>query len=324
MDLRQKVTADSLTSFAVFAKYLNFTRAAEELRVSQPALHTKVRKLAEMLGRPLYRRTGRRLILTREGELVARYAREWEERMTSLVAEVHGTAPARPLVLAAGEGAYLYLLGDVIGAALTGPAPRLRLINGDRSTTLSAVRTGRADLGVGVFEVLPDDLHTTLLASYPQVLVMPAGHRLSKAPRLTVADLAGAALVVPPPARPHRVVLERALLAARVPWTVAVEAEGWPLTLHFVALGVGLAVVNGCVWPTPGLVTREITDLPAVPYQAIQLPGASGHPWTRDLLTDIRTHLRPANRPLSAAPTDTSVGERQRSGETEVGRVRDS
>ncbi|TMQ90362.1 LysR family transcriptional regulator [Actinomadura soli] len=51
MDLG-RLSTDALASFAVFADHLNFTRAAEELHISQPALHVKVRKLADTLGRP--------------------------------------------------------------------------------------------------------------------------------------------------------------------------------------------------------------------------------------------------------------------------------
>ncbi|URN00095.1 LysR family transcriptional regulator [Actinomadura madurae] len=51
MDLA-RLSTDALASFAVFADHLNFTRAAEELHISQPALHVKVRKLTETLGRP--------------------------------------------------------------------------------------------------------------------------------------------------------------------------------------------------------------------------------------------------------------------------------
>ena len=276
---------DALASFAVFADHLNFTRAAEELHISQPALHVKVRKLAETIGRPLYARHGRRLVLTPAGEQVARFARDLDARTTAFLADVRGTAPARVPVLAAGEGAYLYLLGDVVH-------PGLRLLNGDRARTLAAVRTGRADLGVAVLDVLPSDVRTVLLASYPQVLVMPDDHPLAAKPALTLADLAGAALIVPPPTGPHRVTLERALRAAEVPWTLAVEAEGWPLMLHFAALRIGLAVVNGCVAPPAGLVGREIIDLPAVPYYALHLPSRADDPTVTGLLSAIRAALR--------------------------------
>jgi DNA-binding transcriptional LysR family regulator len=290
MDLRM-VSTDALASFAVFADHLNFTRAAEELRISQPALHVKIRKLADSLGRPLYLRQGRRLRLTAEGEAVARFARELDTRVSAFLAEVRGTAPARPLVLAAGEGAYLYLLGDVVRDTLAAPGPGLRLINGDHARTLAAVRTGRADLGVAVLDVRPADLAVVRLASFPQFLVMPADHPLAASARLTLADLAAARLIVPPPHRPLRISLERALRAAEVEWSVAVEAEGWPLMLHFVALGVGTAVVNGCVRLPPGLVGREITDLPRVPYQAVHLPGRDADPRVAGLLTAIRTRL---------------------------------
>ncbi|TYB43489.1 LysR family transcriptional regulator [Actinomadura chibensis] len=284
MDL-SRLSTDALASFAVFADHLNFTRAAGELHISQPALHVKVRKLTEAVGRPLYTRHGRRLALTPAGEQVARFARDLDARVTAFLADVHGAASTRAPVLAAGEGAFLYLLGDVV-------RPGVRLINGDRVRTLTAVRTGRADVGVAVLDVLPTDVRAVPLASYPQVLVMPDDHPLAAKPSLTCADLAGAALIVPPPTGPHRVALERALRAAAVPWTVAVEAAGWPLMLHFVALRVGLAVVNGCVSPPPGLVAREIVDLPAVPYHALHLPNRADDPLVTGLLSAIRAAVR--------------------------------
>jgi DNA-binding transcriptional LysR family regulator len=49
---------DTLRAFAVFAEHRNFTAAAAVLRISQPALHVKVGKLAQVLGVALYRREG--------------------------------------------------------------------------------------------------------------------------------------------------------------------------------------------------------------------------------------------------------------------------
>ena len=71
---------ESLAAFVVFAEQLNFTRAATLLHVSQPALHTRIRKLGEQLGVPLYRRVGRQLALTDAGREVVRFARELEGR----------------------------------------------------------------------------------------------------------------------------------------------------------------------------------------------------------------------------------------------------
>jgi DNA-binding transcriptional LysR family regulator len=276
---------EALASFAVFAEHLNFTRAAAHLRISQPSLHVKVRKLAEGLGRPLYRRDGRQLALTPDGLAVARFAREQEERRAAFLAELRGGRPDRPVILAAGEGAYLYLLGGVVQAARA--EGRLRLVNADRARMLTAVRAGRAHLGVGVLDVPPDELEIVHLASYPQVLVMPRGHALARRRSVALRQLEGAELIVAPPGRPHRVALETALRAEGVRWSIGVEAEGWPLMLHFVGLGTGLAVVNGCVDLPPHLTGRPIRDLPTVPYHAVHRPGAREDPRVASLLDRI-------------------------------------
>jgi hypothetical protein len=151
-----------------------------------------------------------------------------------------------------------------------------------------AVRTGRAHLGVSTLDVLPDDLISLPIATYPQVLLVPEQHRLARKRAVRLADLTGSELVVPPPARPHRVALERALTAAGVDWTAAVEAEGWPLTVHFAALGVGLAGVYGCVQPTAGLVARRITDLPPITFHAVHRTGALDAPASPTSSTRIR------------------------------------
>jgi DNA-binding transcriptional LysR family regulator len=282
------VSADALASFAVFADHLNFTHAAAELHISQPALHVKIRKLAQALGRPLYHRDGRRLVLTADGEAVARFARAHDERLAHFLADFAGAATRRPVVLAAGQGAYLYLLGDTIRAVLAEEQTRLRLITCNHRQMLAAVRTGQAHLGVGVLDALPGDLTAVELASFPQVVLVPAGHRLARRRSVTLPDLAGASLVVPPQHRPHRTLLEQTLGAAGVPWTVAVEAEGWPLITHFVTLGVGLAIVNGCVPAPPGLIARPVTGLPPVTYHLVHQPAAGADPRVAVLLERLR------------------------------------
>lgn len=277
------IQTDALTAFATFAEHLNFTHAAAVLHISQPALHVKVNKLATAVGRPLYERQGRTLTLTPEGEAVAHFARDMDTRMSTFLEEVRGLADVRPLTLAAGEGAYLYLLGEVVRTFRP-----LKLVNCNSSRMLTAIRGGRADLGIGVLEVVPEDVTTTLLASYAQTLVLPTDHPLAGRADLTLADLSGLALILPPATRPHRRTVERALRSAEVPWTLAIEAEGWPLTLHFVSLGVGLSIVNGCVKPPPGFTKREITDLPRVPYYAAHHPSRADDARLAALLSAIR------------------------------------
>lgn len=269
------LSSEQLTSFICFAEHLNFTHAAQALHLSQPALHVQIGRLQETIGAPLYRRNGRRLELTAAGEDVLAFARDTRERTGQLLAELSTGAGGRRVTLAAGEGAYLYLLGPAIRHFTRGRHAPLTLLVRDKAGTVAAVRTGEAHLGVAVADAPLDGLLGEPLAAVPQVLVMPARHPLARKRKLGLKDLAGQSLIVPPDGHLHRTVIAQALRSAGVEWTVAVEATGWELMLHFAALGVGLAIVNGCCRLPRGLCSRPLAELPRIHYHLFSRPGAA-------------------------------------------------
>lgn len=266
-----ELVAEDLQAFAVFARHRNFTHAADELHVSQPALHTRIRKLEGRLGARLYLKHGRQLLLTGEGERLAAFANDTRDRAADFLRGL-GAAPPRPLVLIAGSGSYLYLLGDALRRYLS-RGRELSLRTADASATLAAVRDGSADVGVTALGVPPDDLDSTLLTQVPQVLIVPTSHRLADRRTVRLKDLQDEALVVPPKDRAHRQQLERSMLDQGIRWSVAVEAEGWELLVHFVRLGIGPAVVNGSVRTTSAVRKIPVKDLPPVRYYVVSRPG---------------------------------------------------
>lgn len=264
---------DRLRAFVIFAEHLNFTHAARALNISQPALHAQIRKLSDELDVVLYHRAGRALSLTPDGVRVACFGRELLARVHEFTDELHDIEHDRPVVLIAGEGAYLYLLGQAIEAFVERQTVRLRLFTGDRADSLKALRYGVADLAVAVFDVPPDDIHAERLASVPLVLVVPDDDKLAGATDVSVRDMHGYNLVMPPPERRHRQALDAALSMAGVTCNVTVEASGWPLILHFVSLGLGAAVVNGCCRLPAGFSAVPIRDLAAQRYYLLRRNG---------------------------------------------------
>ncbi len=259
---------DWLFSLAVFADHLNFTRAAQELHITQPALHAQIRKLADDVGVPLYRRKGRGLVLTPEGRRLAAFGREVRSRGADVLAEVRGEAAAGPVVLASGQGAFLYLLGDAIRRFPKGRWP-LRLLAMSGPEAVEAVRDARADVGVAVLETPPADLVTQRLLKVGQQVVVPCSHRLSGRAEVAPEDLGGEALIVAPSGSPHRTMLGQALATANAPWTIAVEATGWELMLRFARYGMGITVVNDFCPVPDGFVGIPLAWVPAVSYYRI-------------------------------------------------------
>ena len=269
--------ADWLEAFLAFSSSMNFTRAAEQLNISQPALHVKIGKLAGWLDQPLYRRVGRNLVLTSAGERLAVFAREQTARSDAFVEQLKTGASHQPVELCAGAGAYLYLLGPALSAFLECAEHPLHLVTGNRERTVELVLTGQAHVGVTSLDAMVDGLDAETLTEVEQVLVVPDGHRLAGRAQVRLKDLEDEALIVAPQGRPHRTMLNQLLMAAGVSWRVAVEAEGWELMLHFARLGVGLAVVNGCCHIPEGLTARPLRELPVIGYHVVHRPGGLDH-----------------------------------------------
>lgn len=266
MNLLRDVSLDALTAFAEFAEDGNFSRAAIRLHLSQPALHTKIAKLGRAVGRPLYVRRGRSIEITPEGRRVQRHAREIAASMATLQDELLGKDAVQPVTLAAGEGAFLYLLGQGLKAHLSDRSHVLQLVTADGAAAVEAVRSGRAHLGIACLETVPRDLAVEPFTRVGQVLAFPKKHAFASRRNIRLKDIAGSGLILPPVGRPHRTMLSQMLQSAQVHCEVAVEASGWEVMLHLVRLGMGLAVVNACCRIPAGVVARPMPELPALQY----------------------------------------------------------
>jgi LysR family transcriptional regulator, low CO2-responsive transcriptional regulator len=260
---------DQLFAFVAFAEHGSFTRAARQLHISQPALHVQIRKLSEAVGLPLYRREGRALSLTPEGKHLAAYGREVAARGRAVLEELRGEAQTGPIVLAAGQGAFHYLLGAALRRFPKQRFP-LRLLTLPGPEALAALRDARAHLAVVAAEHPPaGDAHplgSVALRTVGQHVVVPTGHRLAGRRSLRVADLAAEPLVVAPAGSPHRAMLTQLLAAAGHQLQVAVEATGWELMLQFARYGIAATVVNDFCPAPPGTIAIPLPAAPRTTY----------------------------------------------------------
>ncbi len=261
---------DDLAAFVHFSETLNFTRTAELLAISQPALHQKIQKLARHLETKLYVKERRRLWLTPEGQELAKFGRESLAHYHEFQTRIHSEPEFPTVTLMAGSGAYRYLLGPALKLFHQQGTTSLRLLTGDRDQTLEHLRTGKAQLGVTVLREPPAEFSSSLLRSVPALLVVPRKHRLARRKRISLKEVNGESLVVPSHPAPFRETLESKLHQEGVAWKLGVEAGGWELMMHFVALGLGLTVVNGCCQIPTDCRAVEISDLPSSDYYLLR------------------------------------------------------
>lgn len=258
-----------LESFRIFAKTLNFTHAAAERHVSQPALHKQIQSLAESLEVQLYERRGRNLNLTAAGVKLARFAHEMRDRVQQLQAQLVDSDSGATVTLAAGRGSAMYLLSEALqdfGQQFPNSA---RVITANQTETLAAIRNGEAHLGVTVLTEPPRDLNSTLLHELTPRLIVSEDHPLVAKKFVRLKALDGLPLICPPAPSPMRATIASWFELEGLRFNPVMDAEGWDLLMHFASLGFGAAIVNGCCRPPERAVAVRLPDLPKTRYYLV-------------------------------------------------------
>jgi DNA-binding transcriptional LysR family regulator len=112
---------DYLLFFEAVARHGNFTRAAEELNVSQAAVSKRVKVLEDWLGLKLVHRSGRNISLSRNGKTLANNSTEALDYLNSCLQQMRRTTGGERLSLAANVVVAQYWLTPRINEYLLGP-----------------------------------------------------------------------------------------------------------------------------------------------------------------------------------------------------------
>lgn len=241
VDLRQ------LRAFLAVADELHFGRAAERLRIAQPALSQQIRRTERELGIDLFVRTSRSVALTAAGRVLQGRARSLLDQAARDLDEV--------VRVGRGEAGRLDV-GFVVSALPLGPIERVQafrqryplvrveLTEGYSSSLLARIVRGELDLAV----VRDPDPHPAVrflpFRRERFVAAVPRGHRLAER-----TSIRGTELIDDPfvffPAAAGAVATERNLAPVVVDGRrpeIVQEATTWATVLHLVGAGLGVTI----------------------------------------------------------------------------------
>ncbi len=190
--MRQHTTFRQLEIFEAIARLGSFTRASEELYLSQPTVSMQMKKLAEMIGAPLIEQVGKKIHLTPDGQQLAQATREIFsilDHYTMSVDERRGLKQGKLSLMAITTASYFAprLLGEFV-KLYPGIDVTLRVTN--KEQVLASIADNLDDLYFLGQPPEDIDVVATPIMDNPIVVLAAPDHPLANKKKITLEQLA--------------------------------------------------------------------------------------------------------------------------------------
>ena len=246
----------------------SFTRAAEEIAVSQPALSRTIAEAERRIGSALFARTTRKVAATATGNEVALYAAHAVRSFDSALSRISGfvSGSSGQVRIACLPSLAATVLPGVV-SAFRHEFPKVELFIHDaaQNQVVPMVAEGTVDIGLVAFtQSLLPGLEVAHLLSDPFVAILPADHALALRPSLEWKDFHGERFVGFNSVTSIAPLLTRALAHSGIEPDEVQTADSIPAVGGMVAAGMGITAVPRLVVPL-----MNFTNLVEVPISPV-------------------------------------------------------
>ena len=215
----------SLQVFLTVATEKSFSRAAEKLLRTQPAVSLAVQRLEQELGEKLIDRSGKELVLTDAGNTVIEYARRFQslqQELDNSLAELRDNSAGR-LVIGANESTTLYLLRHIERYRELYPKVKVTVRRSLSSRIPNELLDGNLELGVISYDPSDERLKSKVIYSDSLAFVVSPKHRLAHRKTVSIEDLGSETFIAHNVVSPYREVVIRTFRERKVPLGIDVE-----------------------------------------------------------------------------------------------------
>ncbi len=241
---------DQLSSFLEVAKLQSFSRAAEKIYRTQPAISAQVRLLEQETGERLFDRSGKKVMLTPAGEILQRYAQQiidLHREALQAIAELNQT-PRGKLMIGANEATCLYVLPRTFARfKQRHPLVQISIYRNFSHKILQKLNEGVLEVGVVTLPQTANNIEVLPVFKDELQVVTPADHPLARNRSVTIEEIANFPLILPKTGH-TRVVLDRLLRDFRQHLQVSMELASVESIKKFVGAGLGISLLSRAYW----------------------------------------------------------------------------
>ena len=229
--------------FLTVASEKSFSRAAEKLGRTQPAVSLALQRLEAELGERLLDRSAKDVKLTDAGRTVLEYARRFqnlESELTNSIAELRDHSAGR-LVVGANESTSLYLLRHIERYRRLYPRIKVQIRRSFSSRIPSELTDGNLELGVISYEPHDDRIHSTVIYADSLAFVVSPKHRLAARAEVPISELGEETFIAHNVLSPYREVVIRAFHERGIRLNMDIEMPTVETIRWMVEQNVGVA-----------------------------------------------------------------------------------
>ncbi|GMQ92306.1 MAG: LysR family transcriptional regulator [Gammaproteobacteria bacterium] len=240
------VTFRQMQVFESAARHLSYTRAAEELFLSQPAVSMQIKQLEENLGIALFEKLGKKIYLTEAGREFFTYSKGVSQQLNEaeeVLEDLKGVTRGRLSVSVASTANYFAtrLLADFFKAH-EGVTVHLDVTN--RKSLLSQLESNEVDMVIMGRPPADMELETSSFADNPLVIIAPPDHPLSRESRIQLEQLQQETFVVREIGSGTRIAMERFFTEKGIRLTTGMEMTSNEAIKQAVSASLGLGIVS--------------------------------------------------------------------------------
>ena len=214
-----------LRVFLTVASEKSFSRAADKLLRTQPAVSLSIQRLESELGERLIDRSAKDLILTDSGKIVLDYARRYENlqgELENALAEMRDKSAGR-LTIGANESSTLYLLGHIERYRRQYPRVKVQIRRSLSSKIPAELMDGDLELGILTYDPEDDRLVSKVIYNDHLAFVVSPQHTLRDRTEVSITELGTENFIAHNVVSPYRALVVREFQRQKVPLHIDLE-----------------------------------------------------------------------------------------------------